>query len=412
MSSIPGDVRMSSINNHIEEKKILRLVYAITIIGFLIIALYSKDSIAILMGLFSVALIWYSHFIVKKYFPDGDKYILVLSAFLTEIGLIMQYRIKPYYAIRQMGWFTVGIAMFILIVVLFPNIESISSLKYFYLAAAVGLLVLTQIFGMDIKGSKSWVDLGPVGFQPSEFAKIFIILYLASALKDFKDRKDLIMPAAVVLVSLMFLAIQTDLGTALIYFGVSVTMVYIATSNLKYVLTSMLLFISGALSSYFMFSHVKKRVEIWINPWATPTGNGHQIVQSLIAIASGGFFGTGLYLGHPGYIPEVHNDFIFSAICEEFGLLGGFAVIIVYFLIVYRGFRTAIYANNTFSRLVAVGISTMIGAQVFVIIGGVTKLIPLTGITMPLVSYGGSSLVINFIALGILQKISEADVEF
>lgn len=400
-----------AISNRIEEKRILRLVYAISILAFSIIGLYSKDTIAILIGIFSVALIWYSYFIIRKYYPDGDKYILVLSTLLSEIGMFMLYRIKPYYGIRQLSWFTIGIALFILIVVVFPDIESIANFKYFYLTFELSLLILTQIFGVDVKGSKSWINLGPIGFQPSEFAKFFLILYLASALKDFEDRKQLVIPALVTFVSISLLVLQKDLGTAIIFFGIAITMVYIGTSNIKYVITAIGLFILGGVGSFYAFAHVRSRVAIWINPWKTATDSGYQIVQSLFAIAAGGLLGTGLYMGHPNYIPEVHNDFIFAIICEEMGLLGGIAVIIVFFLLVYRGLRSAIYAGSTFSRLVALGISTMIGSQVFVIIGGVIKLIPLTGITLPLVSYGGSSFIISFMALGILQKISEANVE-
>lgn len=398
---------MGSINNYAEEKRILRLAYAITLVGFSIIAVYTKDAMALAVGVFSSLLISYAHFVIKKYFPDGDKYILVLSSFLSEIGLIMLYRIRPYYAIKQLGWFTIGIAAFILIVILFPGMEILSRFKYLYAGCDIALLLFTEIFGVEKYGSKSWIDLGIVGFQPSEFAKIFLILYLASALKDFKSRRELMMPCAVTVVSLLFLVAEKDLGSGLIFFAISITIVYIATSKVRYVLASTMFFGAGGAASYFVFGHVRQRVQIWIDPWLTPTGTGYQIVQSLIAIASGGFFGSGLCQGHPGYIPAVHNDMIFAIICEELGLLGGFAVIITYFLLVYRGFRVAIYAEDTFSRLVAVGISAMIGSQVFIIIGGVIKLIPLTGITMPLISYGGSSLVINLAALGILQKISE-----
>lgn len=400
---------MKPISKHIEEKRILRLINGIIIIAFMIIGLYNNDTTAYIVGIFLVALITYGHFIIKKFFPDGDKYILVLSSFLTGVGMIMLYRIKPYYAMRQLTWFTIGTAVFILIVVLFPDIEGVARFDKIYMGAALGLLLMTQILAQDIRGSRNWIDLGFVSFQPSEFAKIFIILYLSSALKDYKERKDLVLPGAVIFISLILLVMQKDLGTAMIFFGVSVTMVYIVTSKFRYIVFATLLFLSGGTASYFVFSHVRNRVNIWIDPWSAATTGGYQIVQSLFAIAWGGFIGTGLYLGHPGYIPEVHTDFIFAIICEEFGLLGGFAIIITYFLLVYRGFRTAIHATNLFSSLVAVGISTMIGSQVFVIIGGVTKLIPLTGITMPLISYGGSSLVINFIALGILQKISESD---
>lgn len=398
------------LNNSKERKnRILMIVYAIGILSFAIIGLYSKDNMALLMGVFSVALTAYSNFIVRKYFPDGDKYLLVLASFLGQFSLIMLYRIKPYYAIRQVTWFTVGMSFLILIVVLLPDIESIKNLKYLYMGAALGLLVLTQLLAVDIKGSRNWVNLGFTSFQPSEFSKVFIILYLASELKDYKERKDLLLPAAVVAVSLILLVMQKDLGTALIFFCISVVMVYIGTSKFHYVLTCILLFMMGAVGSYYAFSHVRRRVLMWINPWSDPANAGYQIVQSMYAIASGGFVGTGLLLGHPNYIPEVQTDFIFSIICEEFGLLGGFAIIIVFFLLVYRGFRAAIYADGTFSRLVAAGLSAMIGSQAFIIIGGVTKLIPLTGITLPLVSYGGSSMVITFISIGILQKISEAN---
>lgn len=402
---------MNSMGSRKEEKRILWLMHAIILLAFSIIALYTKDSMALLLGVFTSVLTSYSHFIISKYYPDGDKYLLVLSAFLAEFGIVVLYRIKPYYAIRQSTWFAIGMSLFILIVVLLPDIEKLRNLKYLYMAAEIGLLLMTQFFGVDRKGSRNWIDLGFTSFQPSEFAKIFLVLYLASALKDFKNRKDLILPSAVVGISLILLVLQKDLGAAFIFFLIAVTMLYIATNRFHYVLASVLLFLVGATASYYIFPHVRARVAIWLNPWADPSNNGYQIIQSLYAIASGGFVGTGLFMGHPDYIPEVQTDFIFSIICEEFGLLGGFAIIIIFFLIVYRGFRAAIKADATFSRLVAVGFSTMIGAQAFTIIGGVTKMIPLTGITLPLVSYGGSSMVIIFAAMGMLQKISEAGVQ-
>ncbi|WDU83559.1 FtsW/RodA/SpoVE family cell cycle protein [Caloramator sp. Dgby_cultured_2] len=184
-------------------------------------------------------------------------------------------------------------------------------------------------------------------------------------------------------------------------------MLYIGTSRISYILSGLGLFGIGGFLSYFMFDHVKRRVNIWLDPWKDKYGAGYQICQSLIAIASGGLFGTGLAGGHPEVIPEVHTDFIFSAISEEFGLLGAIALLILYLLLIYRMLRTALYAKDDFSRLVAVGIASMFAFQVFVIVGGVTKMIPLTGITLPFVSYGGSSMTISFLSIGILQKISE-----
>jgi cell division protein FtsW (lipid II flippase) len=173
-------------------------------------------------------------------------------------------------------------------------------------------------------------------------------------------------------------------------------------------LAGTLSFAASGVASYFLFSHVRVRIDIWLDPWKYKTGKGYQICQSLIAMASGGLFGSGIGLGHPYFIPEAHNDFIFAAICEEMGMLGAMALILLYLILVYRGLRSALQARDTYSMLVAVGISSMIAFQVFVIIGGDTKMIPLTGITLPFVSYGGSSMLLNFASLGVLQKISEA----
>jgi len=287
---------------------------------------------------------------------------------------------------------------------------------------------LGTLMGKDTFGAKNWVSVAGFSFQPSEFAKVTLVAYLASSLKDYgipskfsmklgskfgkgNPKLDgiisLIEPAIVVMISLMFMLLQTDLGSALLFFAISLTMLYIATSKKKYVITALLLFILGAVAGYFLFGHVRTRVMIWQDPWMYGYDAGRQIVQSLIAIAYGGFFGTGLGGGYPRSIPVIESDFIFAGICEELGLLTGLAMLILYFLLFYRCIRAAIHAKDNFSRLLAVGYSTMIVSQVLVIIGGITGAIPLTGITLPLVSYGGSSMLITYISLGIIQKISE-----
>ena len=224
---------------------------------------------------------------------------------------------------------------------------------------------------------------------------------------EFTKFKALIEPGIVVMVSLGFMVLQTDLGSALIFFAISVTMLYIATSKFKYVLVCLVLFVFGGFISYKLFAHVRLRFLIWGDPWKYGYDQGMQLVQSLISIASGGLFGTGLGLGYPKMVPVRNTDFIFAAICEEMGVLMGFAILILYFLLFYRCMRASVYGKDKFSRLLAVGYSTMIAAQVLVIVGGVVGAIPLTGITLPLVSYGGSSMLITFFSLGILQKISE-----
>ena len=209
------------------------------------------------------------------------------------------------------------------------------------------------------------------------------------------------------MITLGFMVLQKDLGSALIFFGLSVTVLYLATSKLKYVIICVFLLVIGGYISYKLFGHVRLRIMIWRDPWPYAYNESHQVVQSLISIASGGLFGSGLGIGHPEFVPVITTDFIFAAICEEMGIIVGFGIIILYFLLFYRCMRAAIYVEDSFSRLLAVGYSAMLASQVLVIIGGVVNAIPLTGLTLPLISYGGSSMLTTFFALGILQKISE-----
>ncbi|NYC95754.1 cell division protein FtsW (lipid II flippase) [Clostridium acetobutylicum] len=352
-------------------------------------------------------LMGYSHFILRKFFPDGDKYLLVFACILSSIGIVILYRINPSYAVRQIVWFIGGIAVFILIVVLLPELKKYDRYKYVYMVICLLFMAMATFKGTEKNGSRNWVYIGSLGFQPSEFGKIFLVAYLAAALKEYENFKQLIEPAFVVMVSLGFMVLQKDLGSALLFFAISVTMLYIATAKKKYVLVCFILFAVGAFISYKMFGHVRLRVMIWENPWPYKSNQSYQIVQSLYAIAWGGLFGTGLGLGYPQFVPVSESDFIFSTICEEMGALMGYAIMILYFLLFYRCMRAAVRAEDNFSRLLAVGYSAMIGAEVIIIVGGVTGMIPLTGITLPLISAGGSSMIMIFVALGILQKISE-----
>lgn len=395
-----------------DERRLLRYTYLFCIICFLNLGvLYwpkeNFDKTAIIMGVVVCALIAYAHFIIRKFFPDGDKYIQTFACILTVIGIILIYRINPSSAIKQIIWFTVGITGFIVIVVLLPNLKKFANYKYFYLVCTILLMSLGSFLGQAKHGAKNWITLGGYAFQPSEFGKLFLVAYLASSLRKYKEYKDLIEPAIVVMISLGFMVLQRDLGSALLFFGISVTMLYIATSKIKYVATCFILFAAGAVISYKLFGHIRVRVAIWKDVWSYANNEGYQIVQSMIAIASGGLFGTGLGQGYPEFIPINSTDFIFAVLSEEMGGLMAFAVIILYFLLFYRCMRAAVYTEDKFSALLAVGYSAMIATQVLVIIGGVINLIPLTGITMPLVSYGGSSMITTFFALGILQKISE-----
>lgn len=394
-----------------DEKKIIKYIYLLCMVCFgnLSLLKHPVDKGALIVGAIIIILIAYSQFIIRKFYPDGDKYILIFASILSVIGIAVIYRLNPTLALRQVMWFALGVSAFIVIVVLFPDLKSFQKYKYLYLALTLIFMSMSLIFGTERLGAKNWIMIKGMSFQPSEFGKLFLAAYLASALKDYKGYKNLIEPAIAVMVCLGFMVLQKDLGTALIVFALSVTMLYIATSKLKYVLTCLVLFALGGIISYQLFDHVRIRIMIWQNPWNYANDEGLQIVQSLIAIAWGGLFGTGLGFGFPNYIPVNVSDFIFTVICEELGIVTGLGLIIIYFLLFYRCMRAAVYVEDNFSRLVAVGYSAIIASQALVILGGVINLIPLTGITLPLVSHGGTSMLITFCSLGIVQKISEGE---
>lgn len=400
---------MDSINL---EKKLLRCIYLLVVIGFTNLFLVKQpfDIGALIIGAVLIILFTYTHFIIRKFFPDGDKFLFILACALVSIGMIMLYRLDKAFAIKQIIWVVAGISTFIFIIVLMPRLSKFKKYSYYFLGLCIVFMAMATFFGTEQFGAKNWVYIGGFGFQPSEFGKVFLTLYLAAALEKYDNSvKSLIQPAIVVMICLGFMVFQKDLGTALMIFGISVTMLYIASSKLRYVVTCLVLFFVGGTISYFLFNHVRQRIMIWIDPWPYVYEDSYQVVQSLYGIVSGGLFGNGLGLGHPEFVAVIESDFIFSAISEEMGLLMGIAILIIYFLLFYRSIRGAIYTEDTYTKLVDVGFSAMIATQVLVIVGGVTNAIPLTGITMPLVSYGGTSMLTAFIILGILQKISEGE---
>ncbi|MBX7402199.1 FtsW/RodA/SpoVE family cell cycle protein [Clostridium chauvoei] len=398
------------------EKRVLKLIYLLCILLFTNLALLKKpfDYKALGMGVVLCIIIGYSHYVIRKFYPDGDKFMLIFSSILAVVGIAVIYRINHAEAMKQLMWVVIGIIAYITIVVVLPDLKSFAKYKRIYMILTLILMPMALIFGKEIYGAKNWVYIAGFGFQPSEFGKIALVLYLASALMNYESKKNLkeefkqlIEPALIAMYSLACMVLQTDLGSVLIFFGISVTMLYIATSKKKYVFTCLGLSAIGAVGAYGMFSHVRNRVMIWLDPLSHATDEGMQIVQGLYAIASGGLFGVGLGKGYPEFIPVNTSDFIFAVICEEFGTIFAVGIMIIYFLLFYRGIRAAFVTNEKFSQLSAVGFSTMIACQTLVIIGGIFKVIPLTGITLPLISYGGSSMITIFFTLGILQKISE-----
>jgi cell division protein FtsW len=352
----------------------------------------------------------------------GDRFLLPITAVLSATGMVFLFRLNPAYGTRQFAWLLIGLGALVLTSRLLVDFRFLGDYKYIYALAGLVALILPIFLGREEGGAKSWLNFGLFQFQPSEFVKILVVLFLASYLAEnrtvlaagTRSLGWVSVPgpqewgplAAMWGISLLILVFQRDLGTALIYFGTFLAMVFVATSRVFYTLFGLGLFMAGATASYYLFGHVRDRVEIWLNPWPYIDTTGYQVIQSLFAIGSGGMLGTGLGQGYPKFIPAVHTDFIFSAICEEMGLLGGAGVIMLFMIFVFRGIKIAMNTKDEFAALAASGLTALMGLQAFIIIAGVTRLLPLTGVTLPFMSYGGSSLVANFILLGLLLNIS------
>ena len=395
---------------------LLLLTYILCLALFTNLAILKDpvDYSAIKMGFIVCALITVSQILTRKFYPEGDKFLITFAGILSVIGIAVLYRLDSSVAVKQLIWYFAGSVIFTVLVVAIPDFRDFFKFKKIYLIATLIFMPMALLFGKDINGATNWVMVGGIGFQPSEFGKITFVLYLASALRDYEDRSDikedvlqLWQPALVVMFALMCLVMQKDLGSALIFFGIAITMLYVATGKKKYVVICFVLFIIGSFLAYKLFPHIRKRILIWRHPWDYTQNESYQLVQGLYAISSGGMFGSGLGQGYPGFVPINTTDFIFAVICEELGMVFGLGIMIIYFLFFYRGMRAAFRVKSRFSQLATIGISAMIACQVLVIIGGVFAVIPLTGITLPLISYGGSSMITMFLALAILQKISE-----
>ena len=367
---------------------------------------------------------------VRLILPHSDVLLLPLVTLLTGLGLVMIFRLtynvegKEGLAITQAVWILIGSGAMFLLVLFFRNYHRLFDYKY--MLAAVAVLLIASTFtplGYEVNGARLWVSLGPVGFQPSEFARIALIIFFAGYLAETRDllaatsrtilgvqvpALKYFGPVALVwAASLGLLVFEKDLGSSLLFFAVPLLMLYAATGRIAYVLLGGVLFSVGSLLAFMLFDHVKVRVRAWLDPWAYPDTDGFQILQSIFNIADGGLLGTGLGAGFAQTIPEVETDFVFSAVASELGLLGATAVLLAFLVFVYRGTKIALLAEDDASKLLAFGLTAMFAIQTLVIVGGVTKAIPLTGITLPFVSYGGSSVVGNFILTGLLLLISE-----
>jgi cell division protein FtsW (lipid II flippase) len=404
----------------------------ITTLGFatLIFAQEEATSPPLIYGAYYAGTLFVLYLGVRLLLPHSDVLLLPIVTLLTGIGLVMIYRLTydvegaQKLATTQAIWILVGSGTMFFIVLFFRNYHRLFDYKYLLALAAVILIALpfTPI-GYPVNGARLWVAVGTFNFQPSEFGRIALIIFFAGYLAEKRDvlaatsRSFLGVqipalkyfgPVALVwAASLGLLVFEKDLGSSLLFFAVPLLMLYAATGRMAYVLLGGLLFSLGSFATYFLFGHVRLRVEAWLDPWKHPDSTGFQILQSIFNIADGGLTGTGLGAGFSQTIPEVETDFIFSAIASELGLLGATAVLLAFLVYVYRGTKISLLAEDEASKLLAFGLTAMFALQTLIIVGGVTKAIPLTGITLPFVSYGGSSVVGNFILTALLLVISE-----
>lgn len=362
----------------------------------------------------------------------GDETLLPITMTLAGLGLLMIQRLQPdlealdagYAGIarRQLIYLSLGLALMWGTVVFFRHLALLRRYKYTALVLSLAMLAATVVFGTEIYGAKLWISIGPFQAQPSEIAKVGMVVFLAAYLEDKRDLLGsswqlgpvslppvpYLLPMVIMWAAcLMILVLQNDLGTALLFFGIFVVMLYVASGRLIYVTTALLSFAAGCWYAYGAFGRIGIRVQNWLDPWQDPLDSGLQQVQSDYALATGGLFGQGLGMGQPWRIPVVATDFVFSAIGEELGLMGTLGVLALTFVLVMRGYYIALQITDGYARLIAVGLTTILALQTVIIVGGVVRLIPLTGITLPFISYGGSSLLTNFIIIGLLLHLSD-----
>ena len=364
-----------------------------------------------------------AHLAVRRFAPDADAALLPVAFALSGLGLAFVTRLDRELAASQVMWLFVGVAALVATLAVVPSLDRLARYKYTVMLSGIALLVLPAVIGREINGAKLWIRFGSFSFQPGEIAKILIVIFLAAYLAEHREMLSvstrrifgmklpeprtmgplLFMWAA----SLFVLVFERDLGSSLLLFGTFLVMIYAATGRFAYVGVGLALFGAGATAAWRLFDHVQTRVAIWLDPFADAAGRGYQLVQSLFALAAGGLIGTGPGKGLPTRIPFVETDFIFSAIGEELGLLGASAVVLCFLVFTVRGLGTATRAKSDVAAFVATGLVASVALQAFVIVGGVTRLIPLTGITLPFMSYGGSSLLSTFIALALLLRAGD-----
>jgi cell division protein FtsW (lipid II flippase) len=410
----------------------------LTAIGFASVYMARQSHISgasLTYALFFFGLFLLAHLVARFTVPYADPYVLPIAGLLSAVGLTEIYRLGPSAAFKQGVWIVIGVGVFAFaLVALRRDYRLLENYKYLFGLGAIGLLFLPLLpgIGETVNGARLWVHAGALRFQPGELGKIALIVFLAAYLREKREvlaqgrLKDWGPLLVIWGAAMMCLFVTDDLGSALLYYGIFLAMLYAATARITFVALGVGLFVAGSVAVYQGTPHVRDRVTNWLHPYTTYkvycplTGTqalrqdctSYQEVQSLYSIAHGGYGGTGLgsgtFTSAAGHqiIPDLNTDFIYSALAQELGLIGAAALLMIYMVFVLRGFRVSLFAADGFSKLLAAGLTFCFALQTFIIVGGILRVIPLTGITLPLVSYGGSSIVANFLLLGGLMLVS------
>jgi cell division protein FtsW (lipid II flippase) len=419
-------------------RELLALVPASLLLtaGFAAVFIERDDvltDVSLTYGAIFLGLCLAAHVVLRFTLPYADPYLFPLFAVLACFGLVMIYRIDDELAREQAQWFVIGLGLFAATIILLRDYRVLERYRYTVAAVGIGLLLLPRLpgIGQQVNGAYLGVKLGPLTFQPAEFAKIAIIVFLASYLRD--TRQLLVIGArrfagitipplkhfgpllAVWGAAMVMLFFIQDLGSSLMFYGGFLAVLYVATNRFSFVAIGLSLFAGGAWVLYHARPTITHRVDAWLHPFGSlydQVGGSYQIAQSVFAQADGGLFGQGfgqalLKVGDSPLLPAAQTDLIYSVIVNELGLIGACAVLCTYLLAVERGFKIATLARDSFSKLLATGLTAVFALQVFVIVGGVTRVIPLTGVTLPFISYGGSSILANFVLLALLLLISD-----
>jgi len=419
-----------------DELTLLLFPAALVIVGFGMIALSRETTVRIAwsdvrLPILLAGMLLIANLGMSLTAFSGDQVLFPLISVLTVIGFVVINRLQPdltardprltQISSRHSLYVAAGLVVVVVSAIAFNRWDLLKKYKYTSLAGCIAMLAVTFVFGTPINGARLWISVGPIQAQPSEFVKIGLVLFMASYLEEKKDLMNAtwnlgplrlpplqyLLPMALMWgTSLLVLVVENDLGSALLLFGIFLIMVYTATGRTVYVAGGLAAFAAACWLAYRFFDRIGLRVQNWLNPWQDPLIGGYQPVQSEYAFAGGGVLGRGIGHGQAWRIPEVQTDYIFSAIGEELGLAGALAIVAIFVVILARGFTIAINADDDYTRLVAIGLTATIALQALIILGGVVRLIPLTGITLPFVSAGGSSLMVNFLIVGLLLNLS------